>query len=151
MYMIIASLVLTLVGILISACVLYPDGASIASVVIIFLSIYSAIRIWPVGEKLIENKGYSTKLGNRIINCISFFYTVYAATSIGPKNYIIFIMILTIFVAPFISKGFINSVEICENDNKDVFTDPDVKVWSVIAIITWLFIAILLLRLNLYE
>lgn len=142
--MIAATLILVLVAILISICIFYPDGANIVTSIIVILTLYSMVRIWPMGEKLIESKSEKVKTAYRINNCISFFFTVYSAISIAPKNTIIFILILTVFVAPIISKGAIKRLEFCENEGIDFINDTDFKVWVFIAIFAWLFTAILM-------
>ena len=142
--MIIATLILVLVAILISICIFYPDGANIATSIIVILTLFSMVRIWPMGEKLTESKSERVKTAYMINNVVSFAFTVYSATSIAPKNIIIFIMILTVFVAPIISKGAIKRLEFCENEGIDFSNDTDFKVWLFIAIFVWFVTAIIM-------
>lgn len=139
-----ATLILTMIAILISVCIFYPDGANIVTSIIVILTLYSMVRIWPMGEKLIESKSEKVKTAYRINNCVSFFFTVYCATSIAAKNVTLFIIILTVFVAPTISKGAIYRLEFCENEVIDFINDIDFKVWLFIAIVTWLFTGIIM-------
>ena len=142
--MMFATLILTMIAILISVCIFYPDGANIVTSIIVILTLYSMVRIWPMGEKLIESKSEKVKTAYRINNCASFFLTVYSAISVAPKNTIIFILILTVFVAPIISKGAIYRLEFCENEGINIVDDIDFKVWVFIAIFAWLFTAALM-------
>ena len=140
----IAALILVLVAILICACIFYPDGANIVTSIIVILTLYSMVRIWPMGEKLIESKSENVKTAYRINNCISFFFTVYCATSMAAKNVIIFILILTVFISPTISKGAIHRLEFCENEVIDFINDIDFKVWLFVAIVAWMFTGIIM-------
>lgn len=142
--MMIATLILVLVAILICACIFYPDGANIATSIIVILTLFSMVRIWPMGEKLTESKSERVKTAYMINNVASFAFTVYSATSIAPKNIIIFIMILTVLMAPTISKVAIHRLEFCENEGIDFINDTDFKVWLFIAIFTWFFTAIIM-------
>lgn len=142
--MILATLILVIISILICTCIFYPDGANIASSIIVILTLYSMVTIWPIGEKLIESKNEKVKTAYRINNCASFFFTVYSAISIAPKNIIIFIIILTVFVAPTISKVAIHRLEFCENEGINIADDIDFKVWVFIAIFAWLVTAIII-------
>ena len=140
----IAALILVMVAILICACIFYPDGANIVTSIIVILTLYSMVRIWPMGEKLIESKSERVKTAYMINNVVSFAFTVYSAISIAPRNMIIFIMILTVFVAPIISKGAITRLEFCENEGIDFINDTDFKVWLFIAIFVWFVTAIIM-------
>ena len=142
--MMIATLILVLVAILISICIFYPDGVNIATSIIVILTLYSMVRIWPMGEKLIESKSERVKTAYMINNIASFAFTVYSAISIAPRNMIIFIMILTVFVAPIISKGAIKRLEFWENEGIDFINDTDFKVWLFIAIFVWFVTAIIM-------
>jgi len=142
--MMIATLILVLVAILISICIFYPDGVNIATSIIVILTLYSMVRIWPMGEKLIESKSERVKTAYMINNIASFAFTVYSAISIAPRNMIIFIMILTVFIAPIISKGAIKRLEFCENEGIDFINDTDFKVWLFIAIFVWFVTAIIM-------
>lgn len=142
--MMIATLILVLVAILISICIFYPDGVNIATSIIVILTLYSMVRIWPMGEKLIESKSERVKTAYMINNIASFAFTVYSAISIAPRNMIIFIMILTVFIAPIISKGAIKRLEFCENEGIDFINDTDFKVWVFIAIFVWFVTAIIM-------
>lgn len=143
--MMIATLILVLVAILICACIFYPDGANIATSIIVILTLFSMVRIYPMGEKLTESKSERVKTAYMINNIVSFTFTVYSAISIAPKNIIIFIIILTVFVAPTISKVAIHRLEFCENEGIDFINDVDFKVWFFIAIFAWFVTAVIMI------